>query len=321
MLWLNVFGSLIEKTYRKFLRKNILSFASAALLVSSVGKERCRRWVGAVILAMVVAPAIADTLDSQVRFATFNASLNRFAPGDLATELSVAGSAQPDVIAEIIQRVRPDVLLINEFDYDAGNVALDGFQDNYLGLPHGDAASIVYPYRYTAPSNTGIFSGFDLDNSGAAGDFVPNDSFGFGFFPGQFGMAIYSMYPIDFSSIRTFQLFLWKDMPGALLPDDPSTFPIRRTGIRRPSLTSSGCHQRVTGTSLSRSAREPYISLSVIRHLPSSTGPRIATASATMTRFASGQITFTQTVAPTSMTIIETTAGCTPLTVLSSPVI
>jgi hypothetical protein len=225
MLWLNVFGSLIEKTYRKFLRKNILSFASAALLVSSVGKERCRRWVGAVILAMVVAPAIADTLDSQVRFATFNASLNRFAPGDLATELSVAGSAQPDVIAEIIQRVRPDVLLINEFDYDAGNVALDGFQDNYLGLPHGDAASIVYPYRYTAPSNTGIFSGFDLDNSGAAGDFVPNDSFGFGFFPGQFGMAIYSMYPIDFSSIRTFQLFLWKDMPGALLPDDPSTFP------------------------------------------------------------------------------------------------
>jgi hypothetical protein len=51
---------------------------------------------------------------------------------------------------------------------------------------------------------------------------VPNDSFGFGFFPGQFGMVVYSMFPIDFDAVRTFQLFLWKDMPGALLPDDPA---------------------------------------------------------------------------------------------------
>ena len=28
---------------------------------------------------------------------------------------------------------------------------------------------------------------------------------------------------IDTDGIRTFQLFLWKDMPGALLPDDPGT--------------------------------------------------------------------------------------------------
>jgi len=54
---------------------------------------------------------------------------------------------------------------------------------------------------------------------------VPNDSFGFGFFPGQFGMAVYSMYPIDFDGIRTFQNFLWKDMPGALLPEDPPGTP------------------------------------------------------------------------------------------------
>ena len=59
-----------------------------------------------------------------VRFATFNASLNRGSAGALAAELSVPGSAQPDTIAEIIQRVRPDVLLINEFDFDAGGVRL-----------------------------------------------------------------------------------------------------------------------------------------------------------------------------------------------------
>ena len=148
--------------------------------------------------------------------------MNRNNAGELAVELSTPGSPQPDVIAEIIQRARPEVLLINEFDYDSGNVALDGFQTNYLSVSHGTAAPIEYPYRYTAPSNTGVFSGFDLDNSGAAGDFAPNDSFGFGFFEGQYGMAVYSMHPIEYGDIRTFQNFLWKDMPGALLPDDPA---------------------------------------------------------------------------------------------------
>ena len=36
-------------------------------------------------------------------------------------------------------------------------------------------------------------------------------------------MAVYSRYPIDPTGIRTFQKFLWKDMPGAKLPDDPAT--------------------------------------------------------------------------------------------------
>ena len=156
-----------------------------------------------------------------VRFATFNASLNRNNAGALAAELAAPGSAQPDTIAEIIQRARPDVLLINEFDFDPA--ALADFQTNYLSVAHGSAAPIDYPYTFIAPSNTGIYSGFDYDNSGAAGDFVPNDSYGFGFFPGQFGMAVLSMYPIDYDQVRTFQLFKWKDMPGAMLPDDPNT--------------------------------------------------------------------------------------------------
>jgi hypothetical protein len=70
-----------------------------------------------------------------------------------------------------------------------------------------------------APSNTGIPSGFDLNNDGSVGG--PDDAFGFGFFPGQYGMAVFSMYPIDYENIRTFQMFLWKDMPGALLPKYP----------------------------------------------------------------------------------------------------
>jgi hypothetical protein len=36
-------------------------------------------------------------------------------------------------------------------------------------------------------------------------------------------MVIYSKHPIDTANIPTFQHFLWKDMPGALLPTDPKT--------------------------------------------------------------------------------------------------
>ncbi len=173
------------------------------------------------LLATMIAPAAAGSSQETVRFATFNASLNRSFEGDLVADLSTAGNAQAKVIAEIIQRTRPDVLLINEFDYDDANMALGLFQDNYLSVSQNGADPIDYPYAFTAPSNTGIPSGFDLDNNGSVGG--PNDAFGFGFFPGQFGMAVYSKYPIDDAAIRTFQLFLWKDMPGALLPDDPNT--------------------------------------------------------------------------------------------------
>ncbi len=163
-----------------------------------------------------------------VRFATFNASLNRATAGALVTDLSTPSNVQASNVAEVIQRVRPDVLLVNEFDYDAQAAALRLFQDNYLSVPHNGAAPIRYPYRFTAPSNTGIASGFDLNNFGGTVT-TPGtrgygeDAFGFGEFPGQFGMAVYSKYPIRTRDIRTFQTFLWKDMPGALLPDDPVT--------------------------------------------------------------------------------------------------
>jgi 3-phytase len=156
-----------------------------------------------------------------VRFATFNASLNRNVEGQLIADLSTPANAQAQTIAEIVQRARPDVLLINEFDFDVDGTALRLFQDNYLSIGQNGARPIHYAYRYTAPSNTGIPSGFDLNNNGVVAG--PDDAYGFGFFPGQFGMAVYSKHPILWSKIRTFQHFLWKDMPGALLPDDPAT--------------------------------------------------------------------------------------------------
>ena len=182
---------------------------------------RLRLTLLALAALLVTSGNAAATADSEIRFATFNASLNRNSEGALISDLSTPGNAQAATVAEIIQRVRPDVLLINEFDFDAAGEALRLFQDNYLSAGQNGAKPIVYRYRFTAPSNTGIPSGLDFSNDGTVGG--PNDAFGFGFFPGQFGMAVYSRYPIVESEVRTFQKFLWKDMPGALLPDDPST--------------------------------------------------------------------------------------------------
>lgn len=168
-------------------------------------------------------PALKADAPSEdaVRFATFNASLNRLAAGQLVADLSTTTNAQARAVAEIIQRNRPAVLLINEFDFVAGGEAARLFQDNYLSISQNGAPPIVYPYRFVAPSNTGIPSGFDLDNDGSIGG--GNDALGFGAFPGQFGLAVYSTYPIDLHAVRTFQTFLWSDMPDALLPDDPAT--------------------------------------------------------------------------------------------------
>jgi hypothetical protein len=60
-------------------------------------------------------------------------------------------------------------------------------------------------------------SGLDFTNDGDAND--PGDAFGFGAYPGQYGMVLFSRFPVDAKAVRTFQRFLWKDMPGHLMPD------------------------------------------------------------------------------------------------------
>lgn len=194
------------------------------------------RRLGSIILPLLVVAACDDPAReptspenlelsrqpaSGVRFSTFNASLNRNSAGQLIADLSTPNNQQARNVAETIQRTRPDVILINEFDFDDGGTAARLFQDNYLSVAQNGAQPISYPHRYVAPSNTGIPSGFDFNNSGTIGG--PDDAYGFGFFPGQFGMAVYSRFAILSGEVRTFQRFLWKDMPGALLPDDPAT--------------------------------------------------------------------------------------------------
>ncbi len=176
------------------------------------------------VVVNVTNEAVAKSNDFKV--ATYNTSLYRDTAGRLITDLAPVTSTQAQNIARVIQRNNADVILINEFDYDAKGVAARRFRENYLEVGQSGESPVYYPYSYVAPSNTGIPSGFDLDNNGsvvttpgAAG--FGEDAFGFGVHSGQYAFVVFSKFPIDTENLRTFQRFLWKDMPGALLPDDP----------------------------------------------------------------------------------------------------
>lgn len=190
------------------------------------------RFLGFLAALVFAASCTTTARDAQaektIRFAAFNAYLNRPVEGGLIADLKTAESIQAQKVAEIIQRVAPDVLLLGEFDYDAGGEALRLFQDNYLAQGWNGADPIIYPYAFIAPSNTGLPSGHDLNRDGVVSvtpgeDGYGGDAFGFGAFPGQYAFVLLSKYPIDETGVRTFQTFRWIDMPGALLPDDPAT--------------------------------------------------------------------------------------------------
>lgn len=163
--------------------------------------------------------------DSTIRFATFNTSLYSEVDGGLVERLR-NDDAKAKKIAAVIQHQRPDILLLNEFDYDVEGAAADIFRKDFLGKSQDGQKPISYPYVFFAPVNTGVQSGMDLDNNGTVGGSGRdrgNDAFGYGLHPGQYGMLVLSRFPIDSANVRTFQNLLWKDLPGAIVPTNPST--------------------------------------------------------------------------------------------------
>lgn len=160
--------------------------------------------------------------------------------------------------AAVIQHLRPDILLVNEMTYDlpgAPNVPDDAnpgqngqrFVDHFLAIAQADSLSPIRYEPFMAPVNTGLASGFDLNNDSAvvtdyptpappqpsgtpvpqtpAGRAYGNDAWGFGVFPGQYGMALFVRDGLEIvrDAVRTFRLFRWSAMPDALRPINPET--------------------------------------------------------------------------------------------------
>ncbi len=162
-----------------------------------------------------------DRPDGTIRFATFNVGMYGKSADELLKLLGQGTWTKGKRVAEIIQRVRPDVLLLNEFDYDSDSGAREILLDRYLGVSQNGQAPITYSHSYVARVNTGEPSGMDLNQDGRSDGAA--DGFGYGVYPGQYGMVVLSRFPMDRKSVRTFQHFLWKDMPDALQPIDPAS--------------------------------------------------------------------------------------------------
>jgi hypothetical protein len=201
-------------------------------------------------VSTLLAPATAQEAAKPVaiRVATYN--LEDVRPGD------VADGDQPRLrqLAETIQRLRPNVILLNEIAFAApddfgreatGSWTADRFNRLYLAVPQREGLEPLRYRVYTGRPNTGMPSGQDLNHDGEAKTSFPlpepsdpatgrpseqtdagraygEDCWGFGTFPGQYGMALLvdERLTIDEEAVRTFRLFPWRAMPDAQLPRD-----------------------------------------------------------------------------------------------------
>ena len=134
----------------------------------------------------------------------------RDGPGLLLRDISRGRDPQVQAATEVMTRVQPDVILLQGFDYDLELRALTAFRDTL------SAAGLHYPYIFALRPNTGMRTGQDLDGDGRLAE--REDNQGFGSFSGQAGMAILSRYPVDEGAVQDLSGILWRDIPGALLP-------------------------------------------------------------------------------------------------------
>lgn len=179
------------------------------------------RLARAILLPAVVLGALSHARADRVRVATYNVHDVR------AADVADGSNARLRSLALVIQTIRPDVLFLNEIETNPEKPRenAERFAEHYLAVPQGEGLPALRYRVYAAPVNTGVHSGFDLDCDGQAdpraeGRKFGGDCLGYGEFPGQYGMALLVRegLTIDLDRVRTFRGFLWKDMPGALLP-------------------------------------------------------------------------------------------------------
>jgi len=121
-------------------------------------------------------------------------------------------------VLDVLATARPDIVALQGLDYDLDGLVLTALAERLR------ARDLDYPHLFALRPNTGLRTGLDLDGDGRTGG--PGDAQGFGFFAGQGGMAILSRFPVVTSDLRDFSALLWRDLPGATLPEkDGQPFP------------------------------------------------------------------------------------------------
>jgi hypothetical protein len=158
------------------------------------------------LLALLMAgPAVqAETL----RIATYHTELSRKGPGLLLRDIA-RGDVHAEAVVQVIAEADADVILLLGIDFDLEMRALGALADRVA------ARGVDYPHRLALRPNTGMATGLDLDGNGRLGE--ARDAQGYGRFAGQGGMAVLSRLPLG--EVRDSSDVLWRDLPGALLPD------------------------------------------------------------------------------------------------------
>lgn len=192
--------------------------------------ERARTLKNYVIVITTILGLLTMNFSSSknVKIATFNIKELSTSKLKNVNQNGIGKNRQVRAAANIIQNVRPDILVINEIDHEYRDgqhipgANVKRFLDHYLRT---GKRPIDYAYYFAAPCNTGILAGSDLDNDGTVATAKDEntrahggDAYGYGEYPGQYSMALLSKYPIETSKTRTFQTFLWRDLPGNHLP-------------------------------------------------------------------------------------------------------
>lgn len=155
--------------------------------------------------------------ENQIRIASFNVGFgDETNKGDLGRKLNGGQDLQARKVAEIVQRVAPDILLINEIDGNDNEATLSVFTEQYLNKPQQTGLkAAIYQYSYMPFCNTGVATQFSHSDTNQGATEV---NYGFGRYPGQYCMAVLSKYPIQHNNINTYGKFLWKDLPNAKKP-------------------------------------------------------------------------------------------------------
>jgi endonuclease/exonuclease/phosphatase family metal-dependent hydrolase len=166
-------------------------------------------------LVLIAAPVHAR----DVRVATWNLALARAGPGLLLGDIARDEDPRLGAIAAVLADLAPDILVVQGVDHDHDLRALAALRDRIA------QEGPQYPHLFARRPNSGWPTGLDMDGDGRRGG--PGDAQGYGAFSGQGGMAILSRYPIDAGGARDFGALLWRDLPGALLPEhaDGRPFP------------------------------------------------------------------------------------------------
>lgn len=162
------------------------------------------------------------TAQDRLRVALWNIDLERAGPGLLLRDILRGDDPQIAAATRVLAALDADILILTGFDADIRQTSLTAFGATLA------RAGMSYPHRHQPMGNAGRPTGLDADGDGRLSEAA--DAQGWGRFPGAGGTAILSRHPLRTDLAQDHSAFLWRDLPGHLMPPgtDPAVAAVQR---------------------------------------------------------------------------------------------